>query len=205
MITLTREEAQQVLDALEECLGWTHSDLTEAAHETLRARLAQPEKEQEPVAKSPTHGMTLGERIKHVGGWETERGTIEFGSPMAVDALIKHVLRDTAPVAASDTSQERVAETEEKRHDPKPQAWMLITEQGVCGGIFRFRYDAEVGARELRERFSIVPLYYSELPRREWQWLTDDEVRLIRSAFHESLDTNAYVRAIEQKLKEKNT
>jgi hypothetical protein len=50
MITLTREEAQQVLDALEECLGWTHSDLTEAAHETLRSRLAEPEKEQEPVA-----------------------------------------------------------------------------------------------------------------------------------------------------------
>ncbi len=43
MITLTREEAQQVLDALEECLGWTHSDLTEAAHETLRAKVRRDE------------------------------------------------------------------------------------------------------------------------------------------------------------------
>ncbi len=43
--------------------------------------------------------------------------------------------------------------------EPKPQAWMLITESGACGGIFRFRYDAEVQARVLFGRFSIVPLY----------------------------------------------
>ncbi len=47
-ITLTREEAQQVLDALEECMGWTHSDLTVTAAETLRAKLSAPEPE--PVA-----------------------------------------------------------------------------------------------------------------------------------------------------------
>ena len=41
----------------------------------------------------------------------------------------------------------------------KPQAYMLITEDGVCGGVFRFRYDAEVAAREAGGRFSIVPLY----------------------------------------------
>jgi len=46
MITLTREEAQQVLDALE-----AHADIgirADKAIETLRARLAQPEPE--PVA-----------------------------------------------------------------------------------------------------------------------------------------------------------
>ena len=42
-ITLTREEAQQVLDALNECLGWTHSDLTEAAHEIINAKLRRAE------------------------------------------------------------------------------------------------------------------------------------------------------------------
>jgi hypothetical protein len=31
-----------------------------------------------------------------------------------------------------------------------------------------------VGARDLRERFSIVPLY-SELPQREWQKIADHE------------------------------
>ena len=41
-------------------------------------------------------------------------------------------------------------------------------------------------------------------PEREWQGLTDEERRLIRSDFHGSLDTNAYCRAIEAKLKQKN-
>ena len=45
-------------------------------------------------APSPTHGMNLGERIAHVGGRTNDAGYIEFGSVMAVDALIQHVLRD---------------------------------------------------------------------------------------------------------------
>ena len=44
--------------------------------------------------RSATHGMTLGERIAHVGGRTNAQGYIEFGSPMAVNALIQHVLRD---------------------------------------------------------------------------------------------------------------
>jgi len=40
-----RDLMRQALDALEECMGWTHSDLTVMAAETLRARLAQPEPE----------------------------------------------------------------------------------------------------------------------------------------------------------------
>ncbi|WP_323120021.1 hypothetical protein [Burkholderia alba] len=44
---------------------------------------------------TPTTGMTLSERIAHVGGRVTDGGTVEFGSAMAVDALIKHVLRDS--------------------------------------------------------------------------------------------------------------
>lgn len=45
------------------------------------------------VAQS-TSSMTLAERIAYVGGRVTEAGHVEFGSPMAVDALIQHVLRD---------------------------------------------------------------------------------------------------------------
>lgn len=44
--------------------------------------------------RSATNGMTLGERIAHVGGRTNAQGYIEFGSPMAVNALIQHVLRD---------------------------------------------------------------------------------------------------------------
>lgn len=46
------------------------------------------------VHASETSGMSLAERIAHVGGRENAAGYIEFGSPMAVDALIRQVLRD---------------------------------------------------------------------------------------------------------------
>jgi hypothetical protein len=46
MITLTREEAQQVLDSSDS----ENPDVQLRAAITLRARLAEPEKEQEPVA-----------------------------------------------------------------------------------------------------------------------------------------------------------
>lgn len=44
--------------------------------------------------QSPTAGMNLGDRIAHVGGRTNAQGYIEFGSWMAVDALIQHFLRD---------------------------------------------------------------------------------------------------------------
>ncbi|WP_406611870.1 hypothetical protein [Alcaligenes aquatilis] len=46
------------------------------------------------LADYPTHGMSLGQRIAYVGGRENAQGYVEFGSPMAVHALIQHVLRD---------------------------------------------------------------------------------------------------------------
>ncbi|QTD91693.1 hypothetical protein [Burkholderia anthina] len=56
---------------------------------------------------TPTGGMTLGERIAHVGGRVTDGGTVEFGSAMALDALVQHVLRDTR--AAASPAAEAVA------------------------------------------------------------------------------------------------
>lgn len=43
---------------------------------------------------SPTAGMNLGQRIEHVGGRITDVGLVEFGSVMAVGALVTQVLRD---------------------------------------------------------------------------------------------------------------
>ncbi|MDR8087834.1 hypothetical protein KPB05_10210 [Burkholderia gladioli] len=54
---------------------------------------------------SPTAGMNLGERIKHVGGRENAAGYIEFGSEMAVDALIQHVLRDLPRPVPADAGE----------------------------------------------------------------------------------------------------
>lgn len=60
--------------------------------ETLRAQ--QPVSGADGLADYPTHGMSLGQRIAYVGGRENAQGYVEFGSPMAVHALIQHVLRD---------------------------------------------------------------------------------------------------------------
>lgn len=54
----------------------------------------QPVSGADGLLESPMRGMSLGQRIAHVGGRENAQGYIEFGSPMAVHALIQHVLRD---------------------------------------------------------------------------------------------------------------
>ncbi len=92
------------------------------------------------------------------------------------------------------TIRARIAQQEEK---PEPVA-------EIENGSLRWHIpgpNRSVDLRNLKGKHFL----YTAPPKREWHGLTDDEVRRIRSAFHESLDTNAYVRAIEQKLKEKNT
>ncbi|KXU38764.1 hypothetical protein AXE65_12025 [Ventosimonas gracilis] len=54
-------------------------------------------KEAAAQKKSPTSGMTLWQRIEHVGGRINSQKYVEFGSVMAVNALIRHVLRDIKP------------------------------------------------------------------------------------------------------------
>ena len=58
------------------------------------AQVRQPISGADGLADYPTHGMNLGQLISHVGGRENAQGYVEFGSPMAVHALIQHVLRD---------------------------------------------------------------------------------------------------------------
>jgi len=80
-ITLTSEEAQQVLDALE-----AHADIgirADKAIETLRARLAQPEPE--PVAWRYKIGQSTGVSIKQPNMiYSTEDGgtRIDSGEPL---------------------------------------------------------------------------------------------------------------------------
>ncbi|MFA5609689.1 MAG: hypothetical protein WDA33_05715 [Alcaligenes sp.] len=54
----------------------------------------QPVSGDDWLAGCPTRGMTLSQRIAYVGGRENAQGYVEFGSPMAVHALIQHVLHD---------------------------------------------------------------------------------------------------------------
>lgn len=75
----------------------THAnDCFDAAKEEIERLTAEKKGDGTPVAhqSSPTAGMNLGDRIAHVGGIITEAQRVEFGSVMAVQALVHHVLRD---------------------------------------------------------------------------------------------------------------
>ncbi|WP_258179018.1 hypothetical protein [Burkholderia multivorans] len=77
---------------------------------------------------TPTGGMTLGERIAHVGGRVTDGGTVEFGSAMALDALVQHVLRDTR--AAASSTDDRAAKISDYLN--APGMWAQV----YCGAVF---------------------------------------------------------------------
>ncbi|WP_254221771.1 hypothetical protein [Burkholderia multivorans] len=77
---------------------------------------------------TPTGGMTLGERIAHVGGRVTDGGTVEFGSAMALDALVQHVLRDTR--AAASATDDRAAKISDYLN--APGMWAQV----YCGAVF---------------------------------------------------------------------
>lgn len=78
-----------------EAIGaWREKVKKIGAGEIIDVPAQQPVSGAGGLADYPTHGMNLGQRIAHVGGRENAQGYVEFGSPMAVHALIQHVLRD---------------------------------------------------------------------------------------------------------------
>lgn len=85
----------------------------EAEIAELRQRVCVPEVvsyyERAHGKKSPTHGMSLDERIEHVGGRTNTAGYIEFDNVMAVSALIDHVLRDSPAPRSALTAVQDVA------------------------------------------------------------------------------------------------
>ena len=87
-------------------VAWLHTMYESAKR--LNAALAEQPAEQEPVA-SPTAGMNIAQRILHVGGRNNAAGYVEFGSIQAVEALVRHVIRDLpAPQPAKAAAQEPV-------------------------------------------------------------------------------------------------
>lgn len=150
-ITLTREEAQQVLDAFYVATTHFAKDRNEilAAIQTLRARLAQPEPE--PVA------WTVGGLITDFSRDFSAYKTKTYTKP----------LYTTPPQA-----------------EPKPVAdkYLMEVECTKCGA----KQDGV--------------LTVTAPPQREWQGLTDEELLACYSN-----RGNVFYRAIEAKLKEKNT
>lgn len=68
-----------------------------------------------PSEPSQTAGMSIEQRILHVGGRNNSAGYVEFGSVQAVEALVRHVLRDTKPNYTSPVPAQAVPDTDGAR------------------------------------------------------------------------------------------
>lgn len=61
----------------------------------LRTAAAELDRKATHSEDYPTEGMTLRQRIEHVGGVVAPNHTVQFGSPMAVLSMIVLYARDT--------------------------------------------------------------------------------------------------------------
>ncbi|WP_187702434.1 hypothetical protein [Burkholderia gladioli] len=127
---------------------------------------AAPADAREP---SPTVGMNLGERIKHVGGRENAAGYIEFGSVAAVDALIKQVIRDLprpSPSDAIDTALLREALDDQCAFQAEIDRLRKIINTPQSGNFLR---AVSIEAEHQRQRWSSK--HDSGKMPADWFWL----------------------------------
>jgi hypothetical protein len=184
-ITLTREEAQQVLDALENLASmagaaWT----TDNPIETLRARLSAPEpKEFTDKEKIVCDILCSDETPPNGQHWEG------FVAQKIVKALAQPEPEQT------DESCLFHYRIQKAQPEPEPVAW------GIANTRPTEKHPLMMVMTYKPEPSSLVVPLYTAPPQREWQGLTDAEIsELIRNTHN----TGSFVRAIEAKLKEKN-
>ena len=101
------------------------------------------------------------------------------------------------PSASIEALRARLAQPE-----PEPVAWMFVNK--FDGGEYIFKDSFEDGVYN-KDEFDVKPLYTAP-PQREWQGLTDEEIKDTLQAA--GIDTwfsyRHTARAIEAKLKAKN-
>lgn len=88
---------------------------------------------------SPTSGMTIGQRIAHVGGRTKEDHCIEFGSVLAVSLLMNHVARDLVgdqPPHSTAPISQRIEDAEKKYGSLRAAAKALGIDPGY---LFRLK------------------------------------------------------------------
>jgi hypothetical protein len=207
-ITLTREEAQQVLDALEgvKDMAWDSDTVSgRKLIETLRAKLSEPKnefnpdwnamavmvEEQQRMAKQIEElDIALAEQdAKYLDAVETldDEGWTWDGDQWQRPATRSEKLRE-----ARITRRPRGWSKED---EPEPVAWT------VGGLITDFSRDFSAYKTKAYTR----PLYTTP-PQREWQGLTDGEIMsLLPGAVRLPPGWADTARTIEAKLKEKNT
>jgi hypothetical protein len=212
-ITLTRDEAQQVLDALQCATPPTFSakivEDWQSAVEFLRARLSAPEPE--PVAWVPVHP-------KNGPLWSM---TTDAPSP---ERLPNYSLMSLypAPLSTPDSAN-RSADSAGAFCNQEPVAWLhRFIEHGISIGKKPVDLDKYPDrwmpvyanptpcqtCEALARTVMMDQTSHDTPPQREWQGLTDEEVE---DAFMDNASCDDYVvfkylvRFIEAKLREKNT
>lgn len=91
------------------------------------------------VMASQTSGMTVGQRIAHVGGRTLESHYVEFGSVLAVAPLMDHVARDLLgdmPVHSTAPIIHRIEQVESKYGGLRPAARAMGIDPGY---LFRLK------------------------------------------------------------------
>jgi len=176
-ITLTREEAQQVLDALSKGIRRNDWKIVCDAHNEMKMRLAQPKPEYRDV-------VIAGDL------WRIEFLPDHAASVVLVRANYE-AQPEPEPVASAESWFALVMCAAAEIEDA---SYGLRDEEA--------KRKAISGAKHYRDAANAL---YIAPPQREWQSLTDEEITVAwNEAPRIQLWVNAFARAIEAKLKEKN-
>jgi hypothetical protein len=178
MITLTREEAAKMLHYMDD--GGTYTDDYGKLIETLRARLAQPEPE--PVR------LRRGDILRCI---ETNELCTVWATSTTGKTQVKWKANDFGEYTAEQISDLFWVEP---KPEPEPVAWYYAGSDVEYASI---ALDADL---DEKQKANCTPLYTAP-PQREWQGLTDDEIKEILDCGRPNL---VNIKKAEQKLKEKN-
>jgi len=231
MITLTREEAQKILGALEYAYG---NEMFVGMRVILRAKLnahklaqfnfqeygpdnwgdsqvTKPEFVAEQKAKNEALRSMVQPKPEPVAYINVQERTLEWATPIKWETPTVAKM-DKVPLYTAPPQHEYPDNfidalkfhTAMQELEPEPMAYRARVD-----GMWFTAEKKEKLKHELNKAHinaDIEPLYTAP-PQREWQGLTDDEYEAMAEQYVTNcyFDTLKYAKAIEAKLKEKNT
>ena len=225
MITLTREEAQQVLDALEGSIDaqeWEINDHITKYGEWYRPKRIEYMKQQ--LANTNSTIETLRARLAQTEAAEIEKAMLDVWQDVG-DPRFPHIKAQTKhwsdcavhsepayPAGECDCGLVPVAWADKHDIEREGHDFYVNRQQPAKDGVplYTAPPQREEGCAECGKKSSDGwALYCVKCSEREWQGLTDEEVEKIvyniKSETMGVVTTEYLARAIEAKLKEKNT
>ena len=101
--------------------------------------------------------------------------------------------------AEIDTAMDALRQAIEQAEKQEPTEDMVLALRGASGLGTEDAIDA------LRDVLAVMPLYTTPQPQREWVWLTDEEITALKRNGERYISSQEFARAIEAKLRSKNT